>query len=70
MDDLAMDKFQWDHPMSSPRKGAKPQNVHVVGDAATACRQAHGLVVLTEWDEFKGLDFEKIYDVSSRTRLS
>ena len=27
-----------------------------------ACEDAHGLAVLTEWDEFKTLDFEKIYN--------
>jgi len=27
-----------------------------------ACKDAHGLAVLTEWDEFKTLNFEKIYE--------
>ena len=26
-----------------------------------ACEDAHAIAVLTEWDEFKALDFEKIY---------
>ena len=26
-----------------------------------ACQDAHGLCVLTEWDEFKTLDYERIY---------
>lgn len=30
-------------------------------DAYTACEGAHCLATLTEWDEFKTLDFEKIY---------
>ena len=29
--------------------------------AYEAAKGAHALVVLTEWDEFKTLDFEKIY---------
>jgi len=34
----------------------------VVESAAEAAESAHALAVLTEWDEFKGLDFPKIYD--------
>lgn len=30
-------------------------------DAYAACDGAHALAVLTEWDEFKDLDFERIY---------
>ena len=30
-------------------------------DAYTACDGAHAFAVLTEWDEFKTLDFERIY---------
>ena len=26
-----------------------------------ACTGAHGIAILTEWDEFKTLDYEKIY---------
>lgn len=29
---------------------------------AQACKDAHGLAVLTEWDEFKRLNYEKIYE--------
>ncbi len=27
-----------------------------------ACKDSHALAVLTEWDEFKGLNYQKIYD--------
>jgi UDPglucose 6-dehydrogenase len=27
-----------------------------------ACKEAHAVAVLTEWDEFKGYDWQKIYD--------
>ena len=27
-----------------------------------ACMDSHALAVLTEWDEFKRLNFQKIYD--------
>ncbi|MFT6864655.1 MAG: UDPglucose 6-dehydrogenase [Akkermansiaceae bacterium] len=36
--------------------------VHVSGSAVEACESAHALAVLTEWDEFKDLDFQSIYE--------
>ncbi len=27
-----------------------------------ACKDSHALAVLTEWDEFKALNYQKIYD--------
>ena len=36
--------------------------VHVVSDPMEACNEAHAIAVLTEWDEFKDLDWSKIYD--------
>lgn len=33
----------------------------IAKDAYDACKDAHAIAVLTEWDEFKTLDFEKIY---------
>ncbi len=38
------------------------ENLIVVKSALEACDAAHGVAVLTEWDEFKTLDFQKIYD--------
>lgn len=34
----------------------------VFNDPYGACRDAHAIAVLTEWDEFKGYDWQKIYD--------
>lgn len=31
-------------------------------DAYKACEDAHAIAILTEWDEFKALDWKKIYD--------
>ena len=31
-------------------------------DPYTACKDAHAIAILTEWDEFKELDWQKIYD--------
>ena len=36
-------------------------NLIVVNSALEACKGAHGVAVLTEWDEFKDLDFKKIH---------
>lgn len=36
-------------------------NVRIVTDAYSACASAHALVVMTEWDEFVTLDYERIY---------
>ncbi|MEM7476591.1 MAG: UDP-glucose 6-dehydrogenase [Planctomycetota bacterium] len=36
-------------------------NVNVVSDAYEAAKDAHAIAVMTEWDEFKELDFERIY---------
>ncbi|MGY0391564.1 nucleotide sugar dehydrogenase [Bizionia sp. KMM 8389] len=33
----------------------------VVNEPYTACQNAHAIAILTEWDEFKGYDWEKIY---------
>ena len=37
-------------------------NVTICSDAYTATQGAHAVLVLTEWDEFKALDFKRIYD--------
>jgi UDPglucose 6-dehydrogenase len=43
--------------------GAKENpNLIVVQSSLEACNGAHGVAILTEWDEFKDLDFQKIYD--------
>jgi UDPglucose 6-dehydrogenase len=37
-------------------------NLVVVKTAMEACHGAHAVAVLTEWDEFKDLDFLKIHE--------
>lgn len=37
------------------------ENVTVVADAYAAAEQAHAVAVLTEWDEFQTLEFDRIY---------
>ena len=41
--------------------GTNP-NLIVVKSSLEACDGAHAVAVLTEWDEFKDLDFKKIYE--------
>ena len=36
--------------------------VNVVTDPLEACKGAHAIAVLTEWDEFKDLDWQQIFD--------
>lgn len=60
--DLSMNKFDWDHPVHlQPMSPASVKEVSVVWDAYDATKDAHGLCILTEWDEFKTLDFERIF---------
>jgi UDPglucose 6-dehydrogenase len=60
--DLMTPKFAWDHP-GSPRAGFPlRKDVDVVTTSEEAVTNAHALCVLTEWDEFKAYDYQKIYD--------
>ncbi|KAI7693607.1 UDP-glucose 6-dehydrogenase [Sarcoptes scabiei] len=36
--------------------------ITVVGTAQLACQRAHAIVICTEWDEFKQLDYEELYE--------
>ena len=36
--------------------------LHTEQDPYTALKDAHGIAILTEWDEFKSYDWQKIYD--------
>ncbi len=44
-------------------KGQKNPRLSVATDPYAACADAHAIAILTEWDEFKGLDFERIFAV-------
>ena len=48
--------------LASRSDEANRENVEVYNDAYEACRDAHAIAVLTEWDEFKAYDWQKIYD--------
>lgn len=40
--------------------------ISICTDAVSATRGSHAMIVATEWDEFKGLDFERIYKEMER----
>ncbi|MFZ9682845.1 MAG: UDP-glucose 6-dehydrogenase [Cephaloticoccus sp.] len=42
--------------------GTDVARLSVADSAYAACEGAHAIAVLTEWDEFKTLDFQRIYD--------
>ena len=34
----------------------------IINDPYEACKDAHVIAILTEWDEFKTIDWQRIYD--------
>lgn len=40
--------------------------LQVVADPCEACQDAHAILILTEWDEFKNYDWEKIYGLMKK----
>lgn len=48
--------------LGSRSSDANRQNVTVCDDAYEACKDAHAVAILTEWDEFKVYDWQRIYD--------
>ncbi|KAH9602628.1 hypothetical protein KSS87_005113 [Heliosperma pusillum] len=61
--DLSMKKFDWDHPAHlQPTSPTTIKQLSVVWDAYEATKDAHAVCILTEWDEFKKLDYQKMYD--------
>ncbi|CAK0736174.1 UDP-glucose 6-dehydrogenase 3 [Coccomyxa viridis] len=70
--DLAAPKFQWDLPML-PNGAQVPftdsqieKSVSISSDPYQASAGAHALCVITEWDEFADLDYERIYASMSK----
>ena len=48
--------------LDSSLKDFNRVQVKVVSDPYEACKDAHAIAILTEWDEFKNYDWEKIYE--------
>ena len=47
--------------LATRSEGANANGLHVATDVYEACNNAHAIAVLTEWDEFKTYDWQKIY---------
>jgi len=43
-------------------KEENAKGVTTFSDPYDACKDAHAIAILTEWDEFKGYDWQRIYD--------
>jgi len=53
----------------SPRAASVLEGIDIAVDPYAACIDAEVLVVLTEWDEFKWLDFDKVASVLAQPRV-
>lgn len=60
--DLSLGEFEWDHPFAHRKTKEVNDLVKCEKSVYEACEGAHALCVLTEWDEFKTLDLQRIYD--------
>eukprot|EP00191_Tetraselmis_sp_GSL018_P002786 CAMPEP_0177615802 /NCGR_PEP_ID=MMETSP0419_2-20121207/23723_1 /TAXON_ID=582737 /ORGANISM="Tetraselmis sp., Strain GSL018" /LENGTH=467 /DNA_ID=CAMNT_0019113631 /DNA_START=145 /DNA_END=1548 /DNA_ORIENTATION=+ len=62
--DLSLEKFEWDHPQSPGKRGQLKlaKNVSCQEDPYKAAHDAHAVCILTEWDEFKTLDWQRIFE--------
>jgi UDPglucose 6-dehydrogenase len=47
----------------------KLEGIEIMADPYAACADAQVLAVLTEWDEFKWLDFDKVSETMSSRRV-
>jgi len=60
---VSEDQIQYDLNYLATRSSVQnAQGVQVLQDPYEACKDAHAIAVLTEWDEFKTYDWQKIYD--------
>jgi UDPglucose 6-dehydrogenase len=48
--------------LESRSSDANKEGVIILNNPYEACKNAHAIAVLTEWDEFKSYDWKKIYD--------
>ncbi|KAJ4954795.1 hypothetical protein NE237_011578 [Protea cynaroides] len=64
---LATSKFDWVHPQHLVSAGVTEKtNLCVIKDPYETAKGAHGVCILTEWNEFKSLDYQKIYDAMEK----
>ena len=48
--------------LETRNKKTNKKGIEVLNDPYEACKDAHAIAVLTEWDEFKTYDWQQIYD--------
>jgi len=54
------------HPSISEDSSRVDRLVTVCDDAYAAAKGAHAIVVCTEWDEFKELDYQRLYNIMAK----
>jgi UDPglucose 6-dehydrogenase len=60
---VAIDQMLFDLNYLETRSSEKNSKyLHATQDPYAACKDAHAIAILTEWDEFKEYDWKKIYD--------
>ncbi len=60
---VSEDQIQYDLNYLATRTSVQnAQGVQVLQDPYVACKDVHAIAVLTEWDEFKTYDWQRIYD--------
>jgi UDPglucose 6-dehydrogenase len=59
--DLIAACTDWNGEISRLDRDLIENNVTIVSDAYQASKDAHAIAVMTEWDEFTELDFDKVY---------
>jgi len=60
---VEQDQIQFDLNYLNTRTEEENKNaVKSVGNPYEACKNAHAIAILTEWDEFKSYDWKQIYD--------
>ena len=61
--DLSAPKFAWDRPYGWAKSESRIlESVQVVQDPYEAAQGSHAVCVLTEWDEFRSYDWQRMYD--------
>lgn len=66
--DLSLDKFEWDQPGGgrAPGKPEHKDSVTISKSAIECVTGVHAVAIVTEWDEFKTLDWKAIYDTMQK----
>lgn len=64
---LSAEKFVWDHPRTQDTSDKVLElPVSVESDPYSTFDEAHAICVLTEWDEFREYDYERVYDMMAK----